>query len=132
MVVLAPPSTVWYEWTDILGQTYRPGDYVVYAGVSSQASVLHVGKVDRINRYKADGSPILTQGPWNNTTKTWDPGVPSATVRVIPLSKLPDGTWTDRKVKYNYTTRQNEPLEAPASPKTFQRIEHVIKVEWTP
>lgn len=132
MVTIAPPSTTWYEWTDPLGQTYRPGDYVVYAGVSGQSARLDVGRVERINRYKVNGDEILDSGHYDYITKTRTLGKPSATVRVVPLRKRDDGTWTDRKVQYNPTTKQNEELSEFNSPKTFQKINHVVKVDWKP
>lgn len=134
MTTIAPPSLIWYEWTDILGQTYRPGDYVIYAGLSGRHADLTVGKVDKINRYRANGQEILGPGRWDTSVKpsVFVPGPPSATVRVVPLRKKSDGKWTENRLAYNNVTRQYEELNVPQSFKTFLKVENVIKIEWDP
>lgn len=54
----AIPKT-WDEWTDPVGNVYRPGDLVAVAVVSGRSPVLRIGRVLRINRCNTKGQPIV-------------------------------------------------------------------------
>ena len=129
----------WPEWTDCLGQIFRPGDYVAYAGMSYKSAQLTVGQVDRINRYRADGSEItngqkvITPGHRDPSGK-WIPSVYGApiiycSVRIIPLVKNSDGIWGHPEGRW-VNGQYESPLQM--KPKTLLKVHHIVKLDWTP
>lgn len=50
---------IWPEWTDELGNTYRPGDIVAIAIINGRSPQMLVARVDRINRVNSYGEPIM-------------------------------------------------------------------------
>lgn len=60
MLRKAPEGTpkTWDEWTDPLGNTYRPGDLVAVAAIDGRSPVLRFGRVQRINRINSKGQLI--------------------------------------------------------------------------
>lgn len=51
---------IWPEWTDELGNTYRPGDIVAIAIINGRSPQMVIAKVDRINRVNSYGEAIMT------------------------------------------------------------------------
>lgn len=51
---------VWPEWTDELGNTYRPGDIVAIAIINGRSPQMIIARVDRINRVNSYGEEITT------------------------------------------------------------------------
>ena len=51
---------VWPEWTDELGNTYRPGDIVAIAIINGRSPQMLIARVDRINRVNSYGEEIWT------------------------------------------------------------------------
>ncbi len=94
------PKT-WDSWTDMLGQTYSPGDLVVYASISGRSPHMVFAKVDQINRVNSKNEDVVvTHYHYDaKTKKRWTTTTPSCTVRVIPLeSGRGFHRWSDRKV----------------------------------
>lgn len=79
------PKT-WPEWTDVLGQTYRPDDYVAYAMISGRSPQLVIARVVRINRVNSKGQEITTErwenGSWSRNAQRET--VPYCTVTLLP------------------------------------------------
>jgi len=50
---------IWPEWTDELGNTYRPGDIVAIAIINGRSPQMLIARVDRINRVNSYGEPIM-------------------------------------------------------------------------
>lgn len=50
---------VWPEWTDELGNVYRPGDIVAIAVVKGRSPEMLIARVDRINRVNSSGEAIM-------------------------------------------------------------------------
>lgn len=94
------PKT-WESWTDMLGQTYKAGDLVVYASINGRSPNMVFAKVDQINRVNSKNEDIVvTEYHYDPKTKQrWHTEKPSCTVRVIPLESGRGFTrWSDRKV----------------------------------
>ena len=51
---------VWSEWTDELGNTYRPGDIVAIAIINGRSPQMIIARVDRINKVNSYGEEIRT------------------------------------------------------------------------
>lgn len=79
------PKT-WPEWTDVLGQTYRPDDYVAYAMISGRSPQLVIARVVRINRVNSKGQEITTRvwpnGHWERDASMIE--VPYCTITLLP------------------------------------------------
>lgn len=85
---------LWDEWTDVLGQTYRPGDFVAYAMISGRSPQLVFARVLQIRKVDSKGEEIREFVRWeNHPTETlsngrprqvqvWRPG---CKVKVLPL-----------------------------------------------
>jgi hypothetical protein len=75
----------WPEWTDHLGQTYRPGDYVAVATINGKSPQLVIALVERINRVNSKGDEIVErtyiEGSYPSQYKT----TPSCTVKAKPV-----------------------------------------------
>lgn len=52
------PKT-WDEWTDVLGHTYRAGDYVAVSIINGKSPQMVIGKVIQINRVDSKGALIM-------------------------------------------------------------------------
>lgn len=50
----------WTEWTDELGNTYKPGDIVAIAIINGRSPQMIIAKVDRINKVNSYGEEIRT------------------------------------------------------------------------
>lgn len=73
-----------YEsWTDFLGQTYGPGDFVVYSSPLGRGNQLTLGRVVSINSENSKGEPLLDR-QYNYKTKEYEE-TPFATVTIQPL-----------------------------------------------
>lgn len=59
----ADPGTpkTWDEWTDILGNTYRPGDIVAVSTINGKSPQLVIARVERINRVNSSGEEITAR-----------------------------------------------------------------------
>jgi len=51
-------SKEWAEWKDVLGNTYKPGDYVAVATIAGKSPQLVTGTVVRINKVDSKGNPV--------------------------------------------------------------------------
>lgn len=51
----------WDEWTDNLGNTYRPGDIVAVATINGKSPQMVIAVVERINRVNSSGEEIKTR-----------------------------------------------------------------------
>lgn len=49
---------IWPEWTDALGNTYRPGDIIAVAVVNGRSPQMVIARVDRINKVNSYGEEI--------------------------------------------------------------------------
>ncbi len=127
MNMIAPPSLEWPEWTDVLGQVYKPGDFVAYSYTHYKSAGLQFGVVDRINRYMKNGKEILGQGKWDQASKSYLPGAPSCTVRVIPVEKF-KGKWTTKKTYYS--AGQVYLDSAQGTPVTWRKPENILKINF--
>jgi hypothetical protein len=109
------------EWTDALGQTYRPGDTVAIATISGRSPQLVIAKVERINAVNSKGEQITTV-EFDRTTKPWTrTTVPSCTVRCKPLVDARDFY---RSGKGFFGGQEKEIRSV-----TYQIPENIIKVE---
>lgn len=54
-------SKTWDEWTDALGNTYRPGDIIAIATVRSKSPQMVIARVEKINRLNGSGEEIMTR-----------------------------------------------------------------------
>lgn len=115
---------VWGSWTDVLGQTYRPGDTVAVGVINGRSPQIVIGEVIRINRINSQGQEHLEEvlERDDNGMPVRDPGthdfirhiVPSCTVTVMPQVDA-RGFWRagvtfqkDKKVRpVTYTIWQN-------------------------
>lgn len=61
-------SKIWDEWTDVLGNTYKPGDIVAVATISSKSPQLVIARVERINRLNGSGEEITTRKWFDHET----------------------------------------------------------------
>jgi hypothetical protein len=50
---------VWPEWTDELGNTYKPGDIVAIAIINGRSPQMIIARVDRINRVNSYGEELF-------------------------------------------------------------------------
>ena len=50
---------LWPEWTDVLGNTYKPGDIVAVATISGRSPQMVFARVIRINRVNSSGEPHM-------------------------------------------------------------------------
>jgi len=81
------PKT-WDEWTDVLGQTYRPGDYVAVAVINGKSPQMVIGQVVQINRVDSKGQLIMDcENEWVDCAET-DPGA-----RLHPHAGHPKKKW---------------------------------------
>jgi hypothetical protein len=53
-------NMIWPEWTDELGNTYRPGDIVAVAIVNGRSPQMVLAVVERINKVNSSGDEIRT------------------------------------------------------------------------
>ena len=51
----------WPEWTDELGNTYKPGDVIAVATINGKSPQMVIAVVERINRVNSSGDEIFTQ-----------------------------------------------------------------------
>lgn len=85
----------WPEWTDFLGNTYRPGDYVVYAhGFGRSGARLVFAEVVRINRVNSRRQEIFTTEVTRGPSGVVRTQVPSCTVTVRPIEGGRRKYWT--------------------------------------
>lgn len=54
-------SKTWDEWTDELGNVYRPGDIIAVATVRSRSPQMVIARVEKINRLNGSGEEITTR-----------------------------------------------------------------------
>lgn len=130
MTAIAPPSPFWSEWKDVLGQTYRPGDYVAYSYLVGKTASVQFGRVLRINRVRKNGQEITINQ--NYVQGTGWVTQPSCTVTVLPLTKRSGGEWSHRKYMFDYNTRTLIEQLVDDSPKTWQIAANVVKLNWIP
>lgn len=50
---------LWPEWTDELGNTYRPGDIVAVAVINGRSPQMVIARVERINKVNSQGEPHM-------------------------------------------------------------------------
>jgi hypothetical protein len=50
---------LWPEWTDVVGNTYRPGDLVAIAIINGRSPQMVLAKVIRINKVNSYGEPHM-------------------------------------------------------------------------
>lgn len=50
---------LWPEWTDELGNTYRPGDIVAIAIINGRSPQMVIARVERINKINSRGEPHM-------------------------------------------------------------------------
>lgn len=74
---------LWPEWNDFLGNSYKPGDYVVYASTWGSSTQLTFAQIVRINRFDSYGNQIEQ---YNYETRQREPGA-TLTVRALDTSK---------------------------------------------
>lgn len=81
------PKT-WDEWTDVLGQTYRAGDYVAIAIINGKSPQMIIGRVVQINRVDSKGTLIM------DSESEWVPcSEGDIGARLHPHAKVPAATW---------------------------------------
>lgn len=104
------PKT-WDEWTDVLGQTYRPGDCVAIAVINGRSPQMVIARVLQINRLNSKGEEHY------EICSRWDrcePGTPGGRedVRWDPdtRSHVGLGTWAIQETRPSCTVRC-QPIE---------------------
>lgn len=55
---MATENKTWAEWTDCLGNVYRPGDIVAIAIINGKSPQMVIARVEKINRVDSSGEPI--------------------------------------------------------------------------
>lgn len=84
---------LWSEWTDELGNTYRPGDLVAIAIINGRSPQMVIARVERINKVNSYGEPHMAN-------KTFDLEEPVRHEReCFTLKKRNDPYWSRY---YNY------------------------------
>lgn len=90
------PDT-WPEWTDKLGQTFRPGDFVAYASVNGRSPQMVFARVLEIRRRDSSGDEITERVQYKTGRKVprqhdgrmideWETRqVPFCKVKVLPI-----------------------------------------------
>lgn len=80
------PET-WPKWTDVLGQTYHPGDFIAYACINGKSPQMVFAKVLSIRRLDSQRNEIISNKySYNRETKTSEHTVTlSCKVKVQPL-----------------------------------------------
>jgi hypothetical protein len=89
----------WPEWEDFLGNTYKAGDYVIYAAQYGQSACLKFAQVVRIN--KCDSAGVAYKRYDLNQGKH----VPGASVTLIPIERSKGSLWSDRTTTILDTTK---------------------------
>lgn len=122
----------WPFWTDVLGQTYYPGDLVAVATVNGKSPQLVLARVERINRVNSSGEEITKHKYFPHDepiTKLRSDGseyqergehrnMPSCTVRTKPLVDARGfGRWSTNK-----ETGENRSV-------TYSIPENILKVK---
>lgn len=74
------------SWTDVLGQTYGPGDCVCYAVINGRSAQQVIGEVVAIYTHNGQGERYTTG--WGGS------GKPSVSVKILPLLDA-RGFWRD-------------------------------------
>lgn len=59
------------EWTDVLGNTYRPGDLVAIAIINGKSPQMVIARVNKINRVNSSGEEITTRAWIEHETPIW-------------------------------------------------------------
>lgn len=82
------PDT-WPEWTDVLGQVYRPSDFIAYAAINGRSPQMVMARVIEIRRRDSKGKEV-TERRWDTPDGTYAAGaklvmVPSCKVKVMPM-----------------------------------------------
>lgn len=49
----------WPEWTDVLGNTFGPGDIICIATVSGRSPQMVIARVEKINKVNSQGDPHM-------------------------------------------------------------------------
>lgn len=108
----------WPEWTDSLGNVYRPGDIVAVATINGRSPQLVIARVEKINRLNSSGKEIITsqytaypEPVWTvnpvNGKEYWKQGeyatVPYCSVKATPLRDLRGfGRWSQKDDQGNH------------------------------
>lgn len=72
------------SWTDTIGQSFQPGDYIAVASTSGRSPQMVIAKVERINSHRSDGTEIREPDYYDRELrKSFDK--PSATVTAKPV-----------------------------------------------
>lgn len=121
----------WPEWTDHLGQTYRPGDWVAVAVINGRSPQLVIAEVERINRRRSSGELITERRHIKDEegrhTYTFE-DVPSCTIRAKPLI---DGRGFYRSAErwvWNAESGEGHHEPTPVRSVTYQFPGNIVKV----
>lgn len=68
---MATESKTWDEWTDCLGNVYRPGDLVAIAIINGKSPQLVIAEVISINRIRKNGEEITTRAWFEHEVPIW-------------------------------------------------------------
>lgn len=124
-----PEIKTWDEWTDVLGQTYRPGDYVAYASVNGRSPQLVIAEVIRINRVDSKGHLHLERVGYlrYHREMKWPGGENRPVTQQMPIY-APSCSVTVRPV---IDARGFYRSGRRAGTVTLKIPQNVIKVDWT-
>ena len=128
----ARPEKTWPEWTDFLGNTFRPGDYVVYASARGSRSFLTFAQVVRINRVNSSGKEILKvvrtyRDP--STNKVEREYAPDCTVTLRRVDSARDGTWVRNQYDKRLVTIQDVAVLVKVESHYMKRFEEIETAE---
>lgn len=123
-------------WTDVLGNTYSPGDLIAYASISRRSPQLVFGEVVRINKFNSKGQ-VIEKRSRGNTPGVWATK-PSCSVTVRPVLDARGFHRTRSKSYYEMnpdgSTNWNKRIrteEVPARLVTLQIPENIIAIRVT-
>jgi hypothetical protein len=129
------PKT-WDEWTDVLGHTYRSGDYVAVSVINGKSPQMVIGKVIQINRVDSKGMLLM------DSEREWVPCEEADEgARLHPHPKHPNASWKRLKTTWiDSCTVKVMPLldargfsrgwsGAPPKAVTYRLWENIIKVD---
>ena len=150
----AEPDTpkTWPEWTDVLGNTYRPGDNVAISIINGKSPQMVIGEVLKINRVNSskqqlgefvydDGDPELKEAKEKIHDQTFrDRYSDDRLVREDAWQKIrdADAKWQASRVKSfkpSCTVRVQPSIDSRGfwrygdKPVTYQIPENIIKVD---
>lgn len=109
----------WPFWTDILGNTIYPGDFIAVSTINGRSPQLVIAQVERINRLNSRGEEITAaareNGKWKNA--------PSCSITARPVMDA-------RNFMRWSTWKGNSNAKDKPRAVTYQIPENVLRIEF--